>query len=87
MYNGYPASKDHHDSWGTCTTSTQCKTIITVVLTVMSGMDPHIISGNLGCVLVMVKSWVRLCRSGLLDGGSVVVRLYDAIEVTRLIKE
>jgi hypothetical protein len=26
-----------------CTTSTECRTVITVVLTVMSGMDPHTI--------------------------------------------
>jgi hypothetical protein len=45
-------SKDNHDSWGTCTTSTECETVITVVLTVMSGMDPHMISGNLGWVFV-----------------------------------
>jgi hypothetical protein len=31
-----------------CTTSTECQTILTVVLKVMSGMDPHMISGNLG---------------------------------------
>jgi hypothetical protein len=31
-------------SWGMCTTSTECKTVITAVLTVMSGMDPHMIS-------------------------------------------
>jgi hypothetical protein len=37
-------SKDNHDSWGMCTTSVECKTIMTVVLTVMSGMDPHMIS-------------------------------------------
>jgi hypothetical protein len=43
-------SKDDHDSWVTCTTSTECKTVITAVLMVMSGMDPHIISGNLGWV-------------------------------------
>jgi hypothetical protein len=48
LYNGYLASKDDHDSWGTCTTSAECKTIITVVLMVMSSMDPHMISGNLG---------------------------------------
>jgi hypothetical protein len=36
-------SEDNHDSWGTCTTSAECKTVITVVLTVMSGMDPHMI--------------------------------------------
>jgi hypothetical protein len=41
-------SKDNHDSWVTCTSSTECKTIITVVLTVMSVMDPRMISGNPG---------------------------------------
>jgi hypothetical protein len=46
LYNGYPAIKDDHDSWRMCTTSIECKTIITVVLTVMSGMDPHMISGT-----------------------------------------
>jgi hypothetical protein len=50
-------SKDNHDLWGTCTTSVECKTIGIVVLTVMSGMDPHIISGNLGWVF-SVKSWM-----------------------------
>jgi hypothetical protein len=40
-------SKDNHDSWLTCTTSTECKIVITAVLKVMSGMDPHMISGNL----------------------------------------
>jgi hypothetical protein len=39
-------SEDNHDSWGTCTTSAECKTVITVVLMVMSGMDPHMISGT-----------------------------------------
>jgi hypothetical protein len=50
LYNGYLASKDDHDLWGTCTTSAEYKTTIIVVLTVMSGMDPHMISGNLGRV-------------------------------------
>jgi hypothetical protein len=50
LYNGYLASKDDHDSWGTCTTSAEFKTVITALLTVMSGMDPHMISGNLGRV-------------------------------------
>jgi hypothetical protein len=31
-----------------CTTSAECKTVITAVLMVMSGMDPHMISGNPG---------------------------------------
>jgi hypothetical protein len=46
LYNGYLAIQDDRDSWGICTTSAECKTIITVVLTVMSGMDPHMISGT-----------------------------------------
>jgi hypothetical protein len=46
LYNGYLAIKDDRDSGGMCTTSTECKTVITAVLTVMSGMDPHMISGT-----------------------------------------
>jgi hypothetical protein len=46
LYNGYLTIKDDHDSWVTYTTSAECKTVITVVLTVMSGMDPHMISGT-----------------------------------------
>jgi hypothetical protein len=46
LYNRYPATEDDHDSWGTCTTSAECKTVIIAVLTVMSGMDPHMISGT-----------------------------------------
>jgi hypothetical protein len=46
LYNGYPAIKDDRDSWGMCTTSIECKTVITAVLMVMSGMDPHMISGT-----------------------------------------
>jgi hypothetical protein len=46
LYNGYLAIKDDHDSWGMFTTSADCKTVITAVLTVMSGMDPHMISGT-----------------------------------------
>jgi hypothetical protein len=55
-------SKDNHDSWGTCTTSAECKTIITTVVMVMSGMDPHMISGTWNGPLV--KSLVGLCQSG-----------------------
>jgi hypothetical protein len=43
LYNGYPAINDDHNSWGMCTTTAECKTIITVMLTFMSGMDPHMI--------------------------------------------
>jgi hypothetical protein len=41
-------SEDNHDSWVMYTTSAECKTIIIAVLTVMSGMDPDMISGNIG---------------------------------------
>jgi hypothetical protein len=56
--------KDNHDTWGTCTTSAKCKTVITTKLMIMSGMDPHMISGNLGWL--MVKSWVGLYRRGII---------------------
>ena len=43
-YNEYSANCD---SWVMCTSSAECKTVITAMLTVMSGMDPHMISWNL----------------------------------------
>jgi hypothetical protein len=46
LYNLYPPTKDDHDSWGMCTTSAECKTVIIAMLTVMSNMDPHMISGT-----------------------------------------
>jgi hypothetical protein len=63
LYNGYPTIQDDHNSWGMCTTSAECKTVITAVLTVMSGMDPHMISETLvGLVelgLVSLVGWVN----------------------------
>jgi hypothetical protein len=46
---------------GRFTTSVECETIITGVLTIMSDMDPHMISGTWDGLLV--KSLVGLCRS------------------------
>jgi hypothetical protein len=43
-------SEDNHDSWVTGTASAECKTIIIAMLTVMSGMDPHMIRWNLSLV-------------------------------------
>jgi hypothetical protein len=57
LYNGYPAIKDDHNSWGMCTASAECKTVITVVLMVMSGMYPHMIS----------RTRVGLVESGLVS--------------------
>jgi hypothetical protein len=74
-------SEDNHDSWITCTASAECKTIITVVLTVMSGINPHMISGNpwFGWVgLVGLSKWI------ILGCGSVTVRLRDVIKVRTL---
>jgi hypothetical protein len=52
------------------------------MLTVMSDMDPHMISGNLRWVLLslgwVVSKWV------LLGCGSVTVRLRNAIEASFL---
>jgi hypothetical protein len=69
LYNGYPAIKDDRDSWGMCTTFAECKTIITAVLTVMSGTDPHKISGTrAGLVeLGLVKSVLRSGLCGVID--------------------
>jgi hypothetical protein len=61
LYNGYLTIKDDRDSWGMCTTSAECKTVITVMLTVMSGMDPHLISGTqagFGCVRPGYSYWL-----------------------------
>jgi hypothetical protein len=84
-------SEDNHDSWVTCTTSAECKTVITAVLTVMSGMNPHMISGNPGFGLVWFGlvwfGWfglVGLSKWILLGCGLVTVRLRDAIEVRTL---
>jgi hypothetical protein len=57
LYNGYLTIKDDRDSWGRCTTSAECKIVITAVLTVVSGMDPHMISGT----------WVGLVELGLVS--------------------
>jgi hypothetical protein len=60
---------------GKCTTSAECKTVITTVLTVTSGMDPHMISGTrvglagLGLVslvdYVNPPQWTLQCDRGL----------------------
>jgi hypothetical protein len=50
-------SEDNHDSWVTCTTSAEYKTVIIVVLMVMSGMDPHMIRWNLRWVWFGLVGW------------------------------
>jgi hypothetical protein len=66
LYNGYLAIKDDHDSWGTCITSAECKSVTTAMLMVMSGMDPHMISGTRvglvesGMVSLLIRS--TLCN-------------------------
>jgi hypothetical protein len=74
-------SEDNHDSWVMCTASAECKTVITVVLMVMSDMDPHMISGNPGFGWV---GFVGLSKWISLGCGSVTVRLHDAIKVRTL---
>jgi hypothetical protein len=65
-------SEDNHDSWGTCTTSAECKTVITAVLTVMSGMDPGIGLDWFGLaessmVSPLVKSTLRNGLCGVIE--------------------
>jgi hypothetical protein len=83
LYNRYPAIKDDRDSWGTCTTSAECKIVITVMLTIMSGMDPHMISGTRvglvesGMVSLLITSTLRNGLCGVIEDwfGSVGVCL------------
>jgi hypothetical protein len=41
--NGCLATKDNHDSWGMCTTTVECRTVMIAMLMVVSGMDAHTI--------------------------------------------
>jgi hypothetical protein len=70
LYNGYPAIKDDRDSWGMCTTYAECKTVITAVLKVMSGMDPHMISrtrGGLVGLVWLIRSILRIGLCGVIE--------------------
>jgi hypothetical protein len=63
------------------TTSAECKTVIIVMLTIMSGIDPDMISGTwdgFGLVWLVLSKWVSL------GCGSVMVRLRDLIEIITL---
>jgi hypothetical protein len=55
---------DNHDSWGMCTTSLECKIVITSMVMVMSDKDPHMISRNLGWVFG--KSWLGCIEVGFI---------------------
>ena len=45
MFKGLanPGDTGEHKLWGKCTISAECKTDILAVLTVISGLDPHMI--------------------------------------------
>ena len=45
MFKGLanPDDTGEHELWVKCTISAECKTDISAVLTVMSGLDPHMI--------------------------------------------
>jgi hypothetical protein len=61
-----------------CTSSTECKTVITTVLTVMSSMDPHMISETWDEFWLGLSKWVSI------SCGSATVGLRDAIEIVTL---
>jgi hypothetical protein len=48
--------------WVKCTTSAECKTVLTAVLTVKSGLDPHMIiklkDGNKSWILWVFGLWM-----------------------------
>ena len=45
MFKGFanPGDSGGHELWVKCTTSAECKTDVSAVLTVMTGLDPHMI--------------------------------------------
>jgi hypothetical protein len=69
LYNRYPASKNDHDSWGICTTSAESQTVMTVVLTIMSGIDPHMISGTWVELVWLGQFWSVLLVRSILHSG------------------
>jgi hypothetical protein len=46
---------------------------------VMSGMDPHMISGTWD--VFWLSLWLGCVKEGLLGCGSVTVRLHDVVEI------
>jgi hypothetical protein len=76
LYNGYPAGKEDHDSWGMCTTSVESQTIMTVMLMVMSGIDPNMISGTWVGLVWVGQFWSALLVRSILCSG-----LYGVIDV------
>jgi hypothetical protein len=58
LYYRYPAMKDDCDSWGRCTTFAECKTVITAMLTIMSGMTLRLVKPGLGLVELGLVSLV-----------------------------
>jgi hypothetical protein len=76
LYNGYPTSKDDHDSWEMCTTSVESQTVMTVILMVMNGMDPHMISGTWVQLVWLGQFWPILLVRSILHSG-----LCDLIDV------
>jgi hypothetical protein len=72
LYSGYSTSKDDHDSWEMCTTYAESQTVMTVVLTIKSDIEPHMISGNLGRfglvgLVLLVRSILRSRLYGVID--------------------
>jgi hypothetical protein len=84
-------SEDNQDSWGMCTTSAECKTIITAVLMVMSGMDPHMISGTWDVfgLVDRVKYGSPLVKSTLRNGrcGVIEVRFWKLWSLLRYLED
>jgi hypothetical protein len=52
-----------------CATSAECRTIMTAVLMVMSGMDPHTIRETKIAMVGMFGVWLVLCldRTAIVD--------------------
>jgi hypothetical protein len=69
LYNRYPSSKNDHDSWGICTTSAESQTVMTVMLTIISGIDPHMVSGTWVELVWLGQFWSVLLVRSILHSG------------------
>jgi hypothetical protein len=79
---GTSSDQQMPDSWEMCTTSIECRNVMTAVLTVMSGMDPHTIRETWFGTVGML-GWLVSCSLGRTTTVDSVVGLMSCFEKKR----
>jgi hypothetical protein len=64
---------------GMCTTSTDCRIVMTVMLTIMSSMDPHMIRVTRmgGLDVGIVGQSVLLCQTAIVDSVASLMSRFE----------